>query len=189
MNMAHPGSSLSRSPLVMGVLKWLSDRDKGDLRWLVVLDNADIIDHHLKAIIPQGPRGHVIVTSQTTDAFSLFDARPQRVHVESMKDSEAHALLTKRITVHVSVITATNRQYLDAIAQRVGCLALAVDMAGAVLAEGLCCHDQSSDAVSEEILSAVLRRYVQDFDAHRDDMLKDTEYNKPSDYRKTVWTA
>ncbi|ETN44019.1 uncharacterized protein HMPREF1541_10884 [Cyphellophora europaea CBS 101466] len=180
---------LSRSPLVSRVREWLADRDEGDARWLVVVDNADEVGHDLKAIIPRGRRGHVIVTSQTQQSSQLFEVRPARLLVDSMQSSEAYTLLVKRMRVKSRHVSAENGELVDAIAQRMGCLALAVDMAGAVLADEIDrAHGGSPDLIPVETVHKVLQQYLQDFDAHRDDMLRYSQRDELSDYQKTVWT-
>ena len=97
--------------------------NRGDVRWLLVYDNANDIDV-VKPLMPSGG-GHVLITS-TNRAWTEQGARPIQVDVFTREESVAH--LRRRVP---SIATEEAEQ----IAIAVGDLPLAVSTAGAWLAE------------------------------------------------------
>jgi tetratricopeptide (TPR) repeat protein len=176
-------SPLKDFPVVTRMLRWFFERDEGDRRWLVVVDNADDTSWNVQEIIPQGSRGHVIVTSQHPQSSRFLGGRCERVDVSNMALSEARALLQKHMGVKSEQASVDIDDLCDQLVNRLGCLALAVDLAGAYLTEQLDFHD------GKEVLEAVLRRYLVDYDQHQDELLRWEPFYRLSSYEKTVWTV
>jgi tetratricopeptide (TPR) repeat protein len=176
-------SPLKDSPVATRVLRWFCERDEGDRRWLVVVDNADDTSWNVQEIIPQGSQGHVIVTSQHPQSLRFLGVRCERVDVSNMALSEARALLQKHMGVESEQASVDIDDLCDQLVNRLGCLALAVDLAGAYLTEQLDFHD------GKEVLEAVLRQYLVDYDQHQDELLRWEPFYRLSSYEKTVWTV
>src|SRR5271155_1507136 len=78
------GEGLRELPAVQGVLNWLANRDEFDTEWLVVIDNADDIEWDVEEIVPQGPRGNIIVTSQHSQSPQFLNKHCARIEVGVM---------------------------------------------------------------------------------------------------------
>jgi tetratricopeptide (TPR) repeat protein len=181
---------LRDSPVVVAVMRWFSERDEADRRWLVVVDNADDTMWNMEEVIPRGPQGHVIVTSQHPQSARFLDGRCTRLNVGTMARHEARTLLRKHTRMDTQLEQIESHDLYDQIAERLGCLALAVDLAGAHLSEQLEPSDRRSDVMeSEDRVTALLRNYVRDYNLHQDELLRWEPFYRLSSYEKTVWTV
>lgn len=90
-------------------------------RWLLIYDNADQPED-FPDLIPQGP-GDVLITSRNP----RWDSRAETVQMNVFSRSESVDFLTKRAPV--------NDLEADMLADKLGDLPLALDQAGAMLAE------------------------------------------------------
>lgn len=187
---SKPDSQLKDSDAVAGVLRWFSERDEGDQKWLVVVDNADDTSWNVEEIIPFGPQGHVIVTSQHPQSSRFLGGLCTRVHVGSMTRDEARALLRKHIGAESEQTSTDINDLCDQVANRLGCLALATDLAGAYLTEQLELHHHQTSAIErQEAVKAVLTKYLLDYGQHQDELLQWGPFYQLSSYEKTVWTV
>jgi Cdc6-like AAA superfamily ATPase len=151
-------SALVDSATVQTVLRWLRDRKESDHEWLVVLDNADDFSWGLGRIVPKGRRGSVIITSQDEESAKLLNSKCEKLRVDTMKPIEARALLLRQLNLNPDSAPEHVQAICDTIVERLGYLALAIDLAGAAI-------DKNAD--QEE----ALKQYLADYDMHRDELL------------------
>jgi len=170
------GPALRESPAVENVLRWLGARDESDEEWLVVIDNADDVSWNLEAIIPRGQRGNVIITSQHPQSRQLLRGNYERLQVGMMEKSEAISLLLKHVDTDQVSATAEVQETTHKIVERLGCLPLAVDLAGAYISE-------------QENRDAALQQYLVEYEQHEDDLLQQESFRQLEPHEKTVWTV
>jgi hypothetical protein len=125
---------------VKAVLDWLETWQGAQKQWLLVLDNADDLTW-ARNLIPRGKGGSVIVTSTDREIRSLVH---QDIEVQNMSENEALELLFKSAGVTRSPLDGSvvrlqphdklSQDALD-IVNRLGKLALAVDLAGAYIGQ------------------------------------------------------
>lgn len=92
-------------------------------RWLLIFDNADQPED-LQPLIPQGP-GDVLITSRNHRWQSVIDTVPMDVFTRT----ESKEFLTKRVPKGLTAYDA------DRLAEKLGDLPLALEQAGALVAE------------------------------------------------------
>lgn len=168
---------LSNSVSVTYILKWFEKRVDPNQNWLVVIDNADDVRWGIKGSIPQGSRGSIIITSQDSRAKELIDGSCEEIEVGTMIYQVAKLLLLKNLGVRSDFISIQMQQDCDAVLQRLGGLAIAIDLAGAVIRNY---HGSMSEALSE---------YVAIFDEFQDTILQDESAAGLSFSQKTIWTV
>jgi tetratricopeptide (TPR) repeat protein len=164
-------------PSVRAVLQWLRNRKDTDDRWLVVVDNADDVTWGIKKVMPKGKLGSIIVTSQDGDSRKLIGGGCEELRVGTMKLQEARALILRHLTLDLDPVPEDTLRDCDKIAERLGCLALAVDLAGAYI---------SNDDTNPR---QALRQYLVDYTRHQDQLLQSEHYRGMSTSDKTVWTV
>lgn len=169
-------STLTNSKAVQAVLRWLFSRAETDDEWLVVIDNADDVSWGLKKVVPKGKRGSIIITSRDNMSRMLVDGGSEELEVSIMSLLEARALLLRRLEWDDKSAPEKIQQRCDAVAGRLGRLALAVNIAGAYI----------GNEPDQEI---ALEQYVVDFDNHRDELLQDDRFRGLLPTEKTVWTV
>ena len=115
---------------VPAVKQWFHSHEG---RWLIILDNADTIDNdqdisyiNLEYFLPDAPGVHIAITSRSSTAkeITTLDA----VEVADMEPSEAEELFqgcAKMKEKTQDIITEVTR-----IVKELGCLALAITLAG-----------------------------------------------------------
>jgi hypothetical protein len=170
-------SKLDDHPAVRAVFQWLGRQDEIEENWLMIFDNADDVTWGLKQVIPRGSHGSVLITSQDTKSRQLVRGGCEELHVDTLEPEEALALLLRHLQVDTFEITKEVLHDCEAVAQRLGYLALAVGLAGAYIA--------NSDGDTPD----ALHQYLQDFSRHQKDLLKHQHCEGLSDYDKTVWTV
>lgn len=106
-------------------------------RWLLIFDNADQPEP-IRTLMPHGP-GHVLVTSRNHRWEGLADT----VEVDVFTRSESVAFLHRRVP-HIE------QQDDDRLADEVGDLPLALEQAGAMLAETAMSVDTYLDLLKQE---------------------------------------
>ena len=161
---------------VQAVLRWLRDRTEADDEWLFIIDNADDFSWGVKKIVPKGNRGSIIITSQDDKSPMLIPSGCERIRVDVMTQLEAAKLLLQRLPWDVDSAPENVRQRCNEVAQKLGCLPLAVDLAGAYI---------GNDPKPEQ----ALMQYLADFDRHRDEMLQMDGFRGLLPTQKTVWTV
>jgi NB-ARC domain len=170
------GSSLVDSPTVQAVLRWLYSRKDTDEAWLVIIDNADDVSWGIKKVLPKGQRGSVIITSQDSQSQKLVDGGYEEVRVDTMELLEARMLLLRHLRLDLEPVPQDIQEDCDKIAERLGYLALAIDLAGAYIS-------------NETDQRQAPRQYLADYARHQDDLLQSEHTCGLSTSDKTVWTV
>lgn len=142
--------------VIRAVRLWLGRNED----WLLIFDNADM-PADIRDYLPQGGRGHVIVTSRdSTDWGSTATA----LEVKMFDRAESIEFLLKRTKVD-------DKDAAGALAEELGGLPLALEQAGAyILATGI-----------------ELEEYLDLFQTKRKELWKDEKM--PADYRDKVDTT
>ena len=148
-----PGTELDAT--VAGVRTWLEGND----RWLVIFDNATD-PASVEAVLPRGGGGRVLVTSRNPGWGGIGRV----LAVDVLAQEEAVALLVRR-SGHDDAGTA------EELARELGCLPLALEQAGAYVAESP---------------GMTLRRYLQLFRARAPEILS---RGRAAGYTATVATT
>ncbi|KAJ6007347.1 hypothetical protein N7540_011323 [Penicillium herquei] len=174
-------TGLRDDPTIRLVLRWLQDRTEEDPEWLVILDNVDDITWNIKDVIPEGTRGRLIITSQDTRSWKLLRGGCEKVHVDAMSPQEARMVLLQHLSWGPDPISEKVCQLCDEVAEKLGYLALAVDLAGAYMG--------NRDDAPEQAPEQVLVQYLKDFKKHGDELLQKDEFQGSSKERKTIWTV
>ncbi|KAK3359535.1 hypothetical protein B0T25DRAFT_101496 [Lasiosphaeria hispida] len=173
---AEKQESVLTDGVVQAVLRWLRDRTEADDEWLVIVDNADDFSWGIQKIMPKGNRGSVIVTSRDSKSVWLVPGACEAVHVDVMSPVEGVALLLQHMQFGAESASEGIRHHCGKIAQRLGYLALAIDLAGAYI---------GNDFAPGQALS----RYLADYDRHRDELLQMDGFQGLLPTQKTVWTV
>ncbi|KAK2037978.1 hypothetical protein LZ31DRAFT_600019 [Colletotrichum somersetense] len=125
--------SVFEDPAVQAVNRWLRDRSEADDQWLVLVDNSDDIQWGVKKIIPKGQRGYVIITSQDSLDTELLRRGCERIRIDVLSPTEAATLLLKHLKIDADSASEETRRYCNEVVQKLGYLALAIDIAGACI--------------------------------------------------------
>jgi hypothetical protein len=103
-------------------------------KWLLILDGADSIDNeddesyiNLQAYLPDAPLVDIILTTRSSTATEMTEL--QAVKVEQLETAEAVELFCR-----CSKLQSPQEQEVLAIVEQLGCLALAISLAGAYIA-------------------------------------------------------
>ncbi|KAI9775707.1 MAG: hypothetical protein M1816_005776, partial [Peltula sp. TS41687] len=170
------GPGLTDSAAVQAVLRWLRARKESDDQWLVVVDNADDVTWGINQIVPKGGRGNIIITSQDDQSPRLLNGRCEKLRVDTMEPLEARALLLQHLEWDADSAPQHVQRVCDTIVERLGYLALAIDLAGASIG-----NDSNQEAA--------LKQYLADYGKHQDELLRSGSLRGLSEYKKTVWTV
>lgn len=170
------GSTLFDSPSVRAVHRWLRDRKDTNDTWLVVIDNADDVSWGVKKLLPEGNQGSIIITSQDSRSRELIHGECEELRTDTMEPLEARELLLRNLHRSSDVVTDDIRKACDTVAERLGYLPLAIDLARAFI---------SNDT---DTMSAI-QQFLTDYDRHQDDLLQSEHYHGLSATDKTVWTV
>ena len=109
-------------------------------RWLLIFDNADQPED-FPELIPQGP-GDVLITSRN----HRWESRAETVQMNVFSRAESVEFLRKRAPIEITDAEA------DTLAERLGDLPLALDQAGAMLAETGMPVDEYLRLIDEQIV-------------------------------------
>jgi hypothetical protein len=176
---------LRDDPTIRLVLRWLHDRTGEDPEWLVIFDNVDDLTWDIKDVIPEGTRGRLIITSQDTTSWKLPRRGCEKVHVDAMSPQEARMVLLQHLSQGPDPTLEKVCQRCDEVAQKLGYLALAVDLAGAYIGNYNVAPEQAPEQAAEQ----ALMQYLKDFKKHGDELLQKDEFQGLSKERKTIWTV
>ena len=111
---------------------WLSNCEEP---WLLIINNADDPSLDLLTLFPEGDRGHILVTTRNPN-FTVHGT-VGAIELKGLKPRDASLLLLKAAVTPKpwgEAIAKVANQIADAL----GCLALAVVQAGAVILQGMC---------------------------------------------------
>ena len=170
-------TKLMDSPVVIAVCRWLQERTDSDDEWLVIVDNADDISWGIGPVLPDGPRGRILITSQDNKASHLIRGSCEQISIEMMDPSQTRTLLLKHLGLNSDSALQSVLEDCDQVVDRLGYLALAVDLAGAYLA--------NLDKDGHTALQYYLARY----NKHQDYLLRSKHALGLTPNQKTVWTV
>ena len=136
--------------------------------WLLLFDGADDLED-ISGLWPPGIHGDILYTSRNPMLRRLLGS--QMRCVSEMNENEASELLLKSARLDVSV-KSFKKQASDIVTD-LGCLALAVDQAGAYIASGECYIDD----------------FLSTFNAHRQHLLQNEAYKGASGYDQAVYAT
>ncbi len=137
--------------------------------WLLILDNADDPSVDISQFFPVGDRGTILVTSRNPE--SRRHATVGSRELREMECDEAINLLLR-----CSDLPSKNQNLRDLalpIVRTLGCLALAVNHAGASIRQGVCS----------------LQDYLDNYTRHRKKLLSNKLVKAGSEYKYTVYTT
>ena len=113
---------------------WLSNLKT---QWLLIIDSADNSEIKLDDYIPDGERGHILITTRIPSNKALGTVGPQYLHFEGLKDDDANTLLLKAASKPVPGDTCSQR-LAASITKALGSLPLAILHAGKAIMKRLC---------------------------------------------------
>jgi hypothetical protein len=180
--------TLKDSTPVRKLLHWLSSRKEGQ-RWLVVVNNADDLTWGVRALIPKGRVGTVIVTSHDRDASASLGGKSGIIKVDAMTSDESCSLLIEAIGFGCQVIEDDTRALLGTIVEKLDRLPLAIDLAGRRIHTEASSRAEPNGFIHPPFFKRALLKYLSDLSSHRRELLKGTEITCTSPYQKTVWTV
>ncbi|KAI9765374.1 MAG: hypothetical protein M1840_007454 [Geoglossum simile] len=97
----------------------------------MIIDNADDVSWGIKKVLPEGSQGSIIITSQDSQSRKLVSRGCEGLRVDIMEPLEAKALLLQHLWWSPESVAEDLQKACDMVAERLGYLALAVDLAGA----------------------------------------------------------
>ena len=149
------------------VKRWLSNIPD---TWLVIFDNADDPDLDISVYFPVGNRGTILITTRNPDCKVHATDGSWR-EVVGMQTDEAISLMLKE-SGHDWRDEAA-REMAKPVVSMLGCLALAITQAGAVIRQGVC----------------GINEYCQLYSKHRKELLNQKSMLSIGDYQYTVNTT
>jgi endonuclease V-like protein UPF0215 family len=149
------------------VKRWLSNIPD---TWLVIFDNADDPDLDISVYFPVGNRGTILITTRNPDCKVHATDGSWR-EVSGMQTDEAISLMLKESGHDLSDETA--REMAKPVISMLGCLALAITQAGAVIRQGVC----------------GINEYCQLYSKRRKELLNQKSMQSIGDYQHTVYTT
>jgi tetratricopeptide (TPR) repeat protein len=120
---------------VASVLGWLNDNDN----WLLVFDNADSEESAgaVEDLLPRLSAGHVIITSR----YTRWSGSVEPQSLDLLAPEEAKQFLLDR-TASRRIESSEDEKIADELAEKLGCLPLALEQAGAYIAHNKCSMGQ-----------------------------------------------
>jgi tetratricopeptide (TPR) repeat protein len=149
------------------VKRWLSNVPE---TWLVIFDNADDPNLDLSRYFPVGTRGTILITTRNPDCRD-YAAAGSSWELGRMEVDEAITLILKTSGNNMS--DRGMRDFAKPVVLTLGCLALAVAQAGAVIRQGVCSMGE----------------YCELYSQRRKELLGQNVVRGGKDYRHTVYTT
>ena len=147
--------------------RWLSNTQE---RWLLIIDNADDPRLDVSRYFPVGERGTILLTTRNR-ACKIY-ATVGSDEFDKMPLEEATTLLL-RATYAEDTSNAAARILAQPVVKTLGCLALAIVQAGAVIRQGI----------------IKMGEYCSVFEHRREQLLSRDDIQASSDYKYTVYTT
>ncbi|KAL6720967.1 hypothetical protein ACLMJK_000067 [Lecanora helva] len=117
---------------------WLSNRRD---QWLLIIDNADDVRLDLHKYLPEGERGHVLITTRVPSNKRFGTVGSRALHFEGLKDDDANCLLLKTATTPTPWDSSIHK-LATSITKALGYLPLALIHAGKAVMNKLCKLDE-----------------------------------------------
>jgi hypothetical protein len=137
---------------------------------MLILDNADDPDLDLSPHFPPGDRGTILIISRNPEC--RIHATAGACELSRMEEEEAITLMLKTVG-HEDLSDEAAREITKSVVSILGCLALAIDQAGAVIRQGLYTMEEYREVYSRRLKELLNRKPVQ----------------RSSDYAHTVYTT
>jgi hypothetical protein len=115
-------------------IDWLSSLE---YPWLLIIDNADDHFHPLESYFPDGERGCIIVTTRDHTKKIHGTVGPKFYHFEKLEAREANDLLLKAAG-KPTPWDVSSIESAQTIADKLGCLPLALVQAGKAIMNNIC---------------------------------------------------
>ena len=113
---------------------WLSNLKT---QWLLIIDNVDDPEVRLGDYIPEGERGHVLITTRIPSNRNYGTVGPQFLRFGGLKDEDASILLLKAASMPVPG-DSRSQGFAASITKALGSLPLALLHAGKAIMKRLC---------------------------------------------------
>ena len=141
-----------------------------DFNYLLIFDNADNLPN-IPNYFPGGYHGNILVTSRDSQMRNITEFDHQTLEIDKMEQEEAYNLLVKaaRMTP-AQMADPDTKSSAELIVQELGYLALAIDQAGAYIAN-----------------SGKMKEYLGVYRKKRPDMLNSKENVKKYGYAVSVY--
>ena len=149
------------------VKRWLSNVPES---WALILDNADDISLDLSPYFPVGDRGVILITSRNPQCKAHSTVGSYQLG--AMSETEAVTLMLKTAGV-CDLSSQSILETAKSVVLTLGCLALAITQAGAVIREGRC----------------EIGDYCTLYARRRKELLSQKAIQGGEDYRHTVYTT
>ncbi|MCJ1255882.1 Kinesin light chain 3 [Lignoscripta atroalba] len=149
------------------VQRWLSNSKDP---WLLIFDNADDPGLDVSQYFPAGNRGTILLTTRNPEC--MVHATVGSFEFGQMVFEEAVTLLVKTAAIE-NLSREASQRLAKPIVETLGCLALAIVQAGAVIRQKLCTMEEYCDIYSRQ----------------RRQLLSHQPVQASSDYRFTVYTT
>jgi hypothetical protein len=137
---------------------------------MLILDNADDLDLDLSPHFPLGDRGTILITSRNPEC--RIHATAGVCELGRMEEEEAITLMLKTVG-HEDVSDEAAREVTKSVVSILGCLALAIDQAGAVIRQGF----------------YTIEEYRKVYSRRRKELLNQKSVQRGGDYEHTVYTS
>jgi len=147
--------------------RWLTNLEEP---WLLIIDNADDPRMDVSRYFPPGDRGTILLTTRNPDC--KFHATSGSFELREMELEDAITLLL-RTTEAEDVFDTASRILAKPVVETLGCLALAIVQAGAVIRQGLCS----------------MQEYCGIYSRRRKELLSTLHVQTSDDYKYTVYTT
>ena len=148
------------------VKDWLSNTPEP---WALILDNADDLNLDLSPYFPVGNRGIILIT--TRNPGCTIHATVGSHKLGEMTTGEAVTLILK--TTGEDNSHKSTRETAKPVVKILGCLALAIVQAGALIREGQC----------------TMKEYCAIYSRHRQELLSQNAVQCGDEYQYTVYTT
>jgi hypothetical protein len=139
----HLARTCKQEESIESAKSWLSRKD----HWLLILDNADAPDLDVSKFFPSRERGTILITTRNPNLRKHGTAGFCRV--DQLSTQDAVTLLLRTAAVE-DLENQNKRQFAEQIINVLGCLALAINQAGAVIRQGLCSFNSFCDVYSKQ---------------------------------------
>jgi tetratricopeptide (TPR) repeat protein len=137
---------------------------------MLILDNSDDPDLDISLYFPVGDRGTILITTRNPDC--KIYATAGSYELGQMETEDAITLILKT-TGTQNLSDKPTREIAKSVVLTLGCLALAIDQAGAVIRKGLCSMEE----------------YCEIYSRHRKELLSQKAAQGRGDYEYTVYTT
>ena len=137
---------------------------------MLILDNADDPDLDISQYFPVGDRGTILITTRNPDC--KIHATAGSYELGQMETEDAITLILKT-TGTQNLLDKPTREIAKSVVLTLGCLALAIDQAGAVIRKDLCSMEE----------------YCEIYSRRRKELLSQKAVQGQGDYRYTVYTT